>query len=87
MSATTFPTTPTIPTAATDSLARSVERLSAIIADLTATNTQLLSDLRARDAQLAGRDQQVRARDERILALSGEVKRLSLSRERERVDT
>ncbi|KAL2015381.1 hypothetical protein VTK56DRAFT_5551 [Thermocarpiscus australiensis] len=77
-----------VPSATVEAMARSVERLSGIIGDLTAANTQLLQEVRLRDQQIAGRDQQVRARDDRILALSSENKRLvaEVARLNERIE-
>ncbi|KAL2128398.1 hypothetical protein VTI74DRAFT_9254 [Chaetomium olivicolor] len=67
-----------VPSATAEAMVRTIERLSGVIADLAATNAQLVQDLRAKDQLVAARDQQVRARDDRILALSGENKRLAV---------
>lgn len=57
-------------------MARSIERLSTLVGDLTAANAQLLRDVRARDEQISARDEQIADRDEQIAALSRENKEL-----------
>ncbi|KAK4666933.1 hypothetical protein QC763_304645 [Podospora pseudopauciseta] len=66
-----------VPAATAEAMARSIERLSGIIGDLTATNSQLLQELRSRDQHISNRDIQIRSREERINALSAENKKLS----------
>ena len=77
-----------VPSATVEAMARSIERLSGIIGDLTAANTRLLQEVQLRDQQVSGRDQQVRSRDERIIALSAENKKLAaeVARLNERVE-
>ncbi|KAK4165969.1 hypothetical protein QBC43DRAFT_314634 [Cladorrhinum sp. PSN259] len=77
-----------VPSATVEAMARSIERLSGIIGDLTAANTRLLQEVQLRDQQVSGRDQQVRSRDERIIALSAENKKLvaEVARLTERVE-
>ncbi|KAK0735840.1 hypothetical protein B0T21DRAFT_384595 [Apiosordaria backusii] len=66
-----------VPAATAEAMARSIERLSGIIGDLTATNSQLLQEMRSRDQHISNRDIQIRSREERINALSAENKKLS----------
>jgi Wiskott-Aldrich syndrome protein len=66
-----------VPSATAESLARSVERMTSIIGDLTATNSQLMQDLRLRDQKISQHDLQIKAREERIVALACENKRLA----------
>ncbi|KAK4100885.1 hypothetical protein N658DRAFT_524421 [Parathielavia hyrcaniae] len=55
-----------------EAMARSIERLSTAVAELTAANTRLVQDVRAKDGQLAARDDVLRQKDERLQALSAE---------------
>ncbi|KAK4236373.1 hypothetical protein C8A03DRAFT_35747 [Achaetomium macrosporum] len=66
-----------VPSATAESLARSIERMSSIIGDLTAANTLLMQDVRVRDQKIAQHDLQIKAREERIVALACENKRLA----------
>ncbi|KAK4204158.1 hypothetical protein QBC40DRAFT_217858 [Triangularia verruculosa] len=66
-----------VPSAAAEAMARSIERLTGVIGDLTATNSQLLAEMRAREQHISNRDIQIRSREERINALSAENKKLS----------
>jgi Wiskott-Aldrich syndrome protein len=58
-------------------MARSIERLSTAVAELTAANTRLVQDVRVKDGQLAAREEMLRKKEDRVKALSLENERLS----------
>ncbi|KAK4126284.1 hypothetical protein N657DRAFT_568099 [Parathielavia appendiculata] len=55
-----------------EAMARSIERLSTAVAELTAANTRLVQDVRVKDGQLAARDEMLRKKEERVKAMSAE---------------